>query len=193
MGRRDRQAAGPDCRAVQRVETRRRVRGFVLGLLADLPRKNCWTIAEHAGDRDPHGMQYLLARASWDTDGVRDDLRDYVVGALGDTDAVLVVDETGDLKKGVATVGVQRQYTGTAGRIENAQVAVYLTYAAARGHALIDRESICTGIYAVARGHRLISIRGNRVGALGDPDGGRCRRPRRRPPTELAPRRAGRG
>jgi SRSO17 transposase len=99
-----------------RVETRRRVRGFVLGLLADLPRKNCWTIAEHAGDPDPHGMQYLLARASWDADGVREDLRDYVVGALGDTDAVLVVDETGDLKKGAATVGVQRQYTGTAGR-----------------------------------------------------------------------------
>ena len=123
-----------------RVETRRRVRGFVLGLLADLPRKNCWSIAEHAGDRDPHGMQYLLARAHWDTDGVRDDLRDYVVDALGDTDAVLVFDETGDLKKGTATVGVQRQYTGTAGRIENAQVAVYLTYAAARGHALIDRE-----------------------------------------------------
>src|SRR3954470_3748883 len=90
--------------------------------------------------RDPHGMQYLLARASWDTDGVRDDLREYVVGALGDTDAVLVFDETGDLKKGTATVGTQRQYTGTAGRIENAQVAVYLTYAAARGHTLIDRE-----------------------------------------------------
>ena len=123
-----------------RVETRRRAAGFVRGLLADLPRKNCWTIAEHAGDRDPHGMQYLLARASWDTDGVRDDLRDYVIGALGDTDAVLVVDETGDLKKGTATVGVQRQYTGTAGRIENAQVAVYLAYAGARGHAMIDRE-----------------------------------------------------
>jgi SRSO17 transposase len=123
-----------------RVETRRRVRGFVLGLLADLPRKNCWTIAEHAGEADPHGMQYLLARASWDTDGVRDDLRDYVTAALGDVDAVLVVDETGDLKKGTATVGVQRQYTGTAGRIQNAQVAVYLTYAGARGHAMIDRE-----------------------------------------------------
>jgi SRSO17 transposase len=123
-----------------RVETRRRTRGFVLGLLADLPRKNCWTIAEHAGDRDPHGMQHLLNRASWDTDGVRDDLRDYVTTGLGDTDAVLVVDETGDLKKGICTVGVQRQYTGTAGRIENAQVAVYLTYAGAAGHAMIDRE-----------------------------------------------------
>jgi SRSO17 transposase len=123
-----------------RVETRRRAGQFVLGLLADLPRKNCWTIAEHAGDPDPHGMQHFLGRASWDTDGVRDDLRDYVIGALGDGDAVLVVDETGDLKKGSMTVGVQRQYTGTAGRIENAQVAVYLTYAGARGHAMIDRE-----------------------------------------------------
>ena len=78
-----------------RVESRRRATSFVLGLLADLPRKNCWSIAEHAGDADPHSVQHFLARASWDTDGVRDDLRDYVVGALGDADAVLVVDETG--------------------------------------------------------------------------------------------------
>jgi SRSO17 transposase len=85
-------------------------------------------------------MQHLLNRATWDTDGVRDDLRDYVTTHLGDSDAVLVVDETGDLKKGICTVGVQRQYTGTAGRIENAQVAVYLTYAGAAGHAMIDRE-----------------------------------------------------
>lgn len=123
-----------------RVETRHRARGFLFGLLADLPRKNCWSIAEHAGDRDPHGMQHFLNRASWDTDGVRDDLRDYVITHLGDSDSVLVVDETGDLKKGVCTVGVQRQYTGTAGRIDNAQVAVYLTYAGGRGHAMIDRE-----------------------------------------------------
>jgi SRSO17 transposase len=123
-----------------RVETRHRARKFLLGLLAELPRKNCWTIAEHAGDTDPHGMQHLLNRAVWDTDGVRDDLRDYVSTHLGDTDAVLVVDETGDLKKGTDTVGVQRQYTGTAGRVENAQVAVYLAYAGSRGHAMIDRE-----------------------------------------------------
>ncbi|MBA3279935.1 MAG: IS701 family transposase [Geodermatophilaceae bacterium] len=123
-----------------RVETRRRARGLLLGLLADLPRKNCWTIAEHAGDTTPDGMQHLLNRASWDTDGVRDDLRGYVIEHLGDPDAVLVVDETGDLKKGSCTVGVQRQYTGTAGRVENAQVAVYMTYAGPRGHAMIDRE-----------------------------------------------------
>jgi SRSO17 transposase len=81
------------------------------GLLADLPRKNCWRIAEHAGELSPDGMQHLLARAVWDEDGVRDDLRAYVVEHLGDPEAVLVVDETGDLKKGTTTVGVQRQYT----------------------------------------------------------------------------------
>jgi SRSO17 transposase len=123
-----------------RVEPRRRSRAFLLGLLAGLPRTNCWTIAEHAGDRTPDGMQHLLTDAVWDHDAVGDDLRGYVVDHLGDSDAVLVVDETGDLKKGTATVGVQRQYTGTAGRVENAQVAVYLAYAARAGHAFIDRS-----------------------------------------------------
>ncbi|MFB6980334.1 IS701 family transposase [Streptomyces scopuliridis] len=123
-----------------RVEPRRRVRQLVLGLLSDLPRKNCWTIAEWAGDKTPHGMQHLLGRAKWDADQVRDDLRQYVVEHLHDDQAVLVVDETGDVKKGTDTVGVQRQYTGTAGRIENAQVAVYLVYAGRRGHAAVDRE-----------------------------------------------------
>jgi SRSO17 transposase len=122
-----------------RVEPRRRVRAFVAGLLAELPRKNCWTIAEHAGEASPDGMQHLLARAVWDADAVRDDVRGYVVEQLADPDAVLVVDETGDLKKGTATVGVQRQYTGTAGRTENAQVTVWLTYASSTGHGLIDR------------------------------------------------------
>jgi SRSO17 transposase len=123
-----------------RVEPRRRAKAFVYGLLADLPRKNCWTIAEHAGDANPDGMQHLLGRAVWDHDGVRDDVRAYLVEALGDPEAVLVIDETGDLKKGLQSVGVARQYPGTAGRIENAQVAVYLVYASDAGHALIDRE-----------------------------------------------------
>ena len=114
-----------------RVKPRRRVRAFVAGLLAELPRKNCWTIAEHAGEDSPDGMQHLLARAVWDADGLRDDVRGYVVEHLADTDAVLVVDETGDLKMGTGTVGVRRQYTGTAGRTENAQVTVWLTYATA--------------------------------------------------------------
>jgi DDE superfamily endonuclease len=86
------------------------------------------------------GREHLLARAVWDEDGVRDDLRAYGVEHLGDPEAVLVVDETGDLKKGTTTVGVQRQYTGTAGRVENAQVVVLLVYAGPAGHAVIDRE-----------------------------------------------------
>ncbi|GGT51799.1 hypothetical protein GCM10010271_64930 [Streptomyces kurssanovii] len=123
-----------------RVEPRLRAGRLVLGLLSDLPRKNCWTIAEWAGETSPHGMQHLLCRAVWDADGVRDDVREYVVEHLYDNAAVLVVDETGDVKKGTHTVGVQRQYTGTAGRIENSQVAVYLVYADERGHAAVDRE-----------------------------------------------------
>src|SRR5262245_36093779 len=128
-----------------RVEGRRRARAFVLGLLADLPRTNCWTIAEHAGDVSPDGMQHLLGRAVWDADAVRDDVRAYVTehlnpGDHGDDLVVLVIDETGDLKKGTSTVGVARQYTGTAGKIDNAQVGVYLTYATPTGYALIDRE-----------------------------------------------------
>ena len=88
-----------------RVDLRRRARAFVRGLLADLPGKNCWTIADHAGDATPDGMQHLLARAVWDHDGVRDDVRAYLVEHLGDPEAVLVIDETGDLKSGTATVG----------------------------------------------------------------------------------------
>lgn len=109
------------------------------GMVSGLDRKNCWTIAEHRGAATPDGLQHLLARASWDADAVGDDLRDYVIDAFGDPGAILVVDETGDIKKGIHSVEVQRQYSGTAGRIENSQVAVHLTYAAPRGHALIDR------------------------------------------------------
>src|SRR5690348_8289798 len=123
-----------------RVEPRRRARVLMLGLLSGLRRKNCWTIAEQAGDATPDGMQHLLAAARWDADAVRDDLRGYVTEHLGSPDAVLVVDETGDVKKGRASAGVQRQYSGTAGRVENCQVAVFLSYAAPAGHALIDRE-----------------------------------------------------
>src|SRR5438067_4014182 len=123
-----------------RVEPRRRMAAFVRGLLAGLPRVNCWSIAEHAGERCPRGMQRLLSEAVWDDAGMRDDLRGYVLEHFADPAAVLVVGETGDVKKGTATAGVQRQYTGTAGRTENAQVAVYLAYAAPAGHALIDRE-----------------------------------------------------
>ena len=122
-----------------RFEPARHAAALVQGLLSGLPRKNCWTIAEHRGDARPDGLQHLLSRARWDAEVVRDDLRGYVVDAFADPSAVLIVDETGDVKKGALTVGTQRQYTGTAGRIENSQVAVYLTYAAPAGHALIDR------------------------------------------------------
>lgn len=117
-----------------------RSREYLSGLVAGLERKNGWTLAEQAGERCPDGMQRLLRRADWDVGGVRDDLRDYVVEHLGEPDAVLVVDETGFVKKGTKSAGVQRQYSGTAGRIENSQIGVFLTYASRRGHALIDRE-----------------------------------------------------
>ena len=123
-----------------RPEVRRRADGFLRGLLGDVERKNGWQLAEHARETTPDGMQRLLTSARWDADGLRDDVRAYVVEHLGDPGGVLVVDETGFLKKGNKSAGVQRQYSGTAGRIENCQVGVFLTYASARGRALIDRE-----------------------------------------------------
>jgi SRSO17 transposase len=122
-----------------RVEPRRRAVAYLKGLLAPVERKNGWQLAEAAGDSTPDGMQDFLARMLWDADLVRDDLRAYVVEHLGDADAVLVLDETGFLKKGTKSVGVQRQYSGTAGRIENCQIGVFLGYTSRHGHALIDR------------------------------------------------------
>ena len=123
-----------------RCEPRARVREYVSGLVAGLERKNGWTLAEWAGEVSPDGMQRLLRRADWDVDGVRDDVRAYVVEQLGDPDGVLIADDTGFLKKGTRSAGVQRQYSGTAGRTENCQVGVFLAYASRFGHALIDRE-----------------------------------------------------
>jgi SRSO17 transposase len=123
-----------------RAEPRARVREYVSGLVAGLERKNGWTLAEQAGEASPDGMQRLLRRADWDIDGVRDDVRDYVVEQLGDVEGVLIVDDTGFVKKGTRSAGVQRQYSGTAGRTENCQVGTFLAYASGRGHALIDRE-----------------------------------------------------
>jgi SRSO17 transposase len=122
-----------------RVEPRRRALVYLRGLLAPVGRKNGWQLAEAAGDRTPDGMQDFLSRMRWDADAVRDDLRAYVVEHLGDPDAVLVLDETGFVKKGEKSVGVQRQYSGTAGRVENCQIGVFLGYASRHGHALIDR------------------------------------------------------
>ena len=123
-----------------RVEPRLRARAYVRGLLAPLASKNGWTLAEAAGDKTPDGMQRLLNRAGWDADGTRDDVRGYVARHLGDAGGVLVVDETGFIKKGTRSAGVQRQYSGTAGRVENCQLGVFLAYAGPRGRALIDRE-----------------------------------------------------
>src|SRR5262245_643617 len=123
-----------------RSEQRQRVRRYVDGLLSPVERKNGWQLAEQAGEARPYGMQRLLAAAKWKTDAVRDDLRAYVVEQLGDPRAVLVIDETGFLKQGTKSVGVKRQYSGTAGRIENCQIGVFLTYAAPQGHVLLDRE-----------------------------------------------------
>jgi SRSO17 transposase len=126
-------------RRFARSEPRRRAVGYIRGLLSDAERKNGWQVAEHLGEATPDGVQHLLARADWDADAVRDDLMGYVAEHLGDPDGVLVVDETGFLKKGTKSCGVARQYTGTAGRIENAQVGVFLGYAARKGRALLDR------------------------------------------------------
>ena len=115
-------------------------REYVSGLVAGLERKNGWTLAEWAGELSPDGMQRLLRRADWEVDGVRDDVRDYVIEQLGEPDGVLIVDDTGFLKKGTRSAGVQRQYSGTAGRTENCQVGTFLAYASGHGHALIDRE-----------------------------------------------------
>jgi SRSO17 transposase len=123
-----------------RVEPRLRARAYVRGLLAPLVAKNGWTLAEAAGNATPDGMQRLLNRASWDDDGVRDDVRAYVARNLGSAGGVLVVDETGFLKKGIKSAGVQRQYSGTAGRVENCQLGVFCAYASGKGRALIDRE-----------------------------------------------------
>jgi SRSO17 transposase len=122
-----------------RAEPRRRAAAYLRGLLASLERKNGWQLAEAAGDVSPDGVQEFLSRVHWDADALRDDLQAYVVTHLGNDQAVLVLDETGFLKKGTKSAGVQRQYTGTAGRIENAQVGVFLGYASRHGHALIDR------------------------------------------------------
>lgn len=123
-----------------RSEHRGRVLAYLKGLLSPAKRKNGWQLAEQAGEKRPDGMQRLLNNALWGADEVRDDLRDYVVEHLGEENAVLVVDETGFLKKGIKSAGVKRQYSGTAGRIENCQIGVFLAYASSKGHTLLDRE-----------------------------------------------------
>ena len=123
-----------------RSEPRQRVRNYLAGLLSPIERKNGWQLAEQAGETTPTGMQRVLSGSHWNANAVRDDLRAYVVEQLADPAAVLIVDETGFLKKGTKSVGVKRQYSGTAGRIENCQVGVVLAYASGSGRTFLDRE-----------------------------------------------------
>jgi SRSO17 transposase len=122
-----------------RCDARAHASAYLKGLLSPVERKNSWQLAEVVGDPTPYAFQSLLGRAHWDADAVRDDLRDYVRDHLGDPSGVLVLDETGFVKKGEHSAGVQRQYSGTAGRVENCQVGVFLAYATARGRTFIDR------------------------------------------------------
>lgn len=126
-------------RQFRRSEARERAKRYLSGLLDRVERKNGWQLAEHLGESGPQGVQRLLNAADWDADAVRDDLRAYVVEHLGAPDGVLIVDETGFLKKGTKSVGVQRQYSGTAGRRENCQIGVFLGYASSRGRTFLDR------------------------------------------------------
>ena len=136
-----------------RVEPRRRALAYLRGLLSAAERKNGWQLAEQAGDRTPDGMQDFLSRVHWEAELVRDDLRAYVAAHLGDEQAVL--DESGFLKKGDKSCGVQRQYSGTAGRIENCQIGVFLSYASRHGQALIDRALYLPHSWAADRLRRL--------------------------------------
>jgi SRSO17 transposase len=131
------QRIGPRFR---RAEVRRRVRRFLEGLLAPVERKNGWQLAEALGERSPHGVQRLLAEADWDQEAVREQLRAYVLDHLGEAAGILVVDETGFLKKGKKSAGVAPQYSGTAGGRANCQIGVFLLYASSKGAAFIDRE-----------------------------------------------------
>src|SRR4051812_13473294 len=124
-----------------RPEVRTRAYRYLAGLLGNVKRKNGWQMAEAIGEATPRGVQHLLNDAHWDADEVREDLRDYVAFHLGDQESgVLIVDETGFLKKGEKSVGVARQYTGTAGKRENCQVGVFLCYLSSEGAAFVDRE-----------------------------------------------------
>jgi SRSO17 transposase len=139
-----------------RTEVRERLRRYVLGLLGRVERKNGWQLAEAIGDADPQGVQRLVRVARWDADGVRDDLRDYLLAHLGDdASGVLIVDETGFLKKGDKSCGVARQYTGTAGDTVNAQVGVFLAYASDKGAGLIDRALYLPREWTGNRGRRV--------------------------------------
>ncbi len=123
----------------ERAEPRQRVLRYLTGLLSTAERKNGWQLAELAGETTPDGIQRLLSSAHWEADAVRDDLVAYVLEQLADPQAILVLDETGFVKKGTKSVGVAPQYCGTVGKIANCQIGVFLAYATAHGPVLLDR------------------------------------------------------
>src|SRR3954452_20755112 len=123
-----------------RPEPRRQAGLYLEALLSGVQRKNGWQLAEQIGDARPWRTQRVLSHVQWDQDAARDICREYVIAHIGSPDGVLVVDETGFLKKGTHSAGVARQYSGTAGKVENCQIGVFLTYASAHGHTLLDRE-----------------------------------------------------
>ena len=132
----------------RRLEPRRHALEYLRGLLSPVERKNGWQLAEQAGDATPDGVQRLLSTYVWDAGLVQGDLAGYVLEHMADAEAVLVVDETGFLKKGNKSAGVQRQYSGTAGRIENSQIGVFLAYASSKGRTLLDRELYLPQVWA---------------------------------------------
>jgi DDE superfamily endonuclease len=168
-----------------RVEPRRRARAYLLGLLSDVNTRRCWQLAEHAGDRSPHRIQRLLGEAVWDADKVRDDVRGYVVDELGDPEGVLILDDTGDLKKGSASVGTQRQYTGTAGRIETVRWRCsWPTPARARPE---DQKLIPLTVNEIHRlVARLVTTTHSKPTGWRGPAGAACTKPAPRPATTAA-------
>src|SRR3989442_6460892 len=138
-----------------RREVRERSARYLRGLLGPVERKNGWQLAEAGGETDPQGIQRLLYAARWDADAVRDELIRLVAESFGDADGIFVLDETGFLKKGTKSVGVQRQYTGTAGKTENCQVGVFLTYVGPQGHTFLDRRLYLPQTWAEDRTRRV--------------------------------------
>jgi SRSO17 transposase len=134
--------------AFRRVEQRRTADAFLDGLLSGVERKTGWMLSEEAGFDKPYRVQSLLGRSSWSADALCERVRRYAIDTLSAPDGVLVVDETGFLKKGKHSVGVSRQYSGTAGRIENCQIGVFAAYASRWGHALIDRQLYLPKVWA---------------------------------------------
>ena len=140
----------------KRVEAQQRGLAYVKGLLSETKRKNGWQLAEMSGDQTPDGMQRVLTGSQWDADGVRDAVRTWVTDSYGHRDGVLIIDETGFIKKGNRSAGVQRQYSGTAGRVENSQAGVFVAYSYGADYTLIDRELYLLGQSHIRTAKRIV-------------------------------------